>query len=192
MRGDVYYRLCPIPVGFRFVPPSCGFPPHEPHRKCFRRGPRSFPLEREPTISGDTGTPQNVHFAGSPIRRSGTSDGIATSPRCRNLCHLQCARYAKRWRIAGVLSVQPSALTLSPPNLQERLCRCASFGWAAPAPKEFPSRPSTRRGERPAAGLFAHREVVHAVEVGVLVDVLLPHRTVVAHEHGYSDRKSVV
>ena len=36
------------------VPPSCGFPPHEPHRKYFRRGPRSFPLEREPTISGDT------------------------------------------------------------------------------------------------------------------------------------------
>ena len=36
------------------VPPSCGFPPHEPHRKYFRRGPRSFPLKREPTISGDT------------------------------------------------------------------------------------------------------------------------------------------
>ena len=36
------------------LPPSCGFPPHLPHRKCFRRGPRPFPLKRGPTISGDT------------------------------------------------------------------------------------------------------------------------------------------
>ena len=43
-----------FPKQKKCLPPSCGFPPHEPHRKCFRRGPRSFPLKREPTISGDT------------------------------------------------------------------------------------------------------------------------------------------
>ena len=36
------------------LPPSFGFPPNLPHRKCFRWGPRTFPLEREPTILGET------------------------------------------------------------------------------------------------------------------------------------------
>ena len=36
------------------LPPSFGFPPNLPHRKCFRWGPRTFPLKREPTILGET------------------------------------------------------------------------------------------------------------------------------------------
>ena len=99
--------------------------------------PSGFPRNRSPL--------QGTHHFGGHHRRSGTSDGIAAPLRCRKLCHLQCARFAKRWRIASVLSVQPSALTSSPPNLQERLCRCASFGWAAPAPKEFSSSIRTLR-----------------------------------------------
>ena len=34
------------------LPPSCGFPPHLPHRKFFRRGPRSFPLKGNPPFRG--------------------------------------------------------------------------------------------------------------------------------------------
>ena len=105
-------------------PPSCGFPPHEPHRKYFRRGPRSFPLEREPTISGDT--------FGARAR--------ATS--LRHLCG--AANYATcnapASRRDGAL---PAYATSSPRHSlrRRRTCKrgirpCASFGWAAPALKK--------------------------------------------------------
>ena len=58
------------------LPPSCGFPPHLPHRKFFRRGPRSFPLEREPTISGDT-------FGATRLARSATIAGPSVRARGR-------------------------------------------------------------------------------------------------------------
>ena len=90
-----------------------------PNKKKDYPLPSGFPRNRSPL--------QGTHHFGGHHRRSGTSDGIAAPLRCRKLCHLQCARFAKRWRIAGVRHVQPSALTSSPPNLQEELSPLCKF-----------------------------------------------------------------
>ena len=65
-------------------PPSCGFPP------------KSFPLERGPTISGGN------------LRHSGTrasEDGAFTAPPCYAACNAPASR--KEWRIAGARFVSP-------------------------------------------------------------------------------------
>ena len=73
------------------MPPSCGFPP------------QPYPLKGHPRLREDTfGTRAQV----LPMRR--LSGGAM-------LCHLQCARFANRRRIAGVRPSLPSALTRSPP-----------------------------------------------------------------------------
>ena len=72
-------------------PPSCGFPP------------QPYPLKGHPRLREDTfGTRAQV----LPMRR--LSGGAM-------LCHLQCARFANRRRIAGVRPSLPEALTRSPP-----------------------------------------------------------------------------
>ena len=90
-----------------------------PNKKKDYPLPAGFPRNRSPL--------QGTHHFGGHHRRSGTSDGVAATLRCLKLCHLQCARCAKRWRIAGVRHVQPSALTSSPPNLQEELSPLCKF-----------------------------------------------------------------
>ena len=83
-------------------PPSCGFPP------------QPYPLKGHPRLREDTfGARAQV----LPMRR--LSGGAM-------LCHLQCARFANRRRIAGVRPSLPEALTRSPPV-------------AAPTPNKRPS-----------------------------------------------------
>ena len=94
------------------VPPSCGFPP------------KSFPLKREPTISGDTiGARARAtalrHLCGAAnyatcnapaSRRDGALPAYGTS----------CPRHSLRRRRTCKRGIRP----------------CASFGWAAPAPEK--------------------------------------------------------
>ena len=115
-------------------PPSCGFPP------------QPYPLKGHPRLREDTfGTRAQV----LPMRR--LSGGAM-------LCHLQCARFANRRRIAGVRPSLPSALTRSPPV-------------AAPTPNK---RPSGIGGD-----LFSSRSRVCGVSRAELIplngDILIKH-----------------
>ena len=114
----------PSPKQEKRLPPSCGFPP------------KSFPLEREPTISGDT---------------------IGARARATALRHLcGAANYATcnapASRRDGAL---PAYDTSSPRHSlrRRRTCKrgirpCASFGWAAPAPNKCTSCIRTLRMRR--------------------------------------------
>ena len=85
------------------LPPSCGFPP------------KSFPLKREPTISGDTfGTRARGRPRTAPPRRRHVMP-LAMRPLRDQMAH--CRR----------TTVQPSALTRSPPTFKRRQAACESL-----------------------------------------------------------------
>ena len=105
----------PSPKQEKRLPPSCGFPP------------KSFPLEREPTISGDT--------IGARARATAL----------RHLCgaanYATCNAPASR-RDGALLAYATSSPRHS--LRRRRTCKrgvrpCASFGWAAPAPNKCTS-----------------------------------------------------
>ena len=78
MLGENSFLFYSVHLQGSVVPPSCGFPP------------QPYPLKGHPRLREDTfGTRAQV----LPMRR--LSGGAM-------LCHLQCARFANRRRIAGV------------------------------------------------------------------------------------------
>ena len=110
-----------FPKQKKCLPPSCRFPP------------KSFPLKREPTISGDTfGARARAtslrHLCGAAnyatcnapaSRRDGALPAYGTS----------CPRHSLRRRRTCKRGIRP----------------CASFGWAAPTPKKCSSGIGTHR-----------------------------------------------
>ena len=108
------------------LPPSCGFPPNLPHRKYFRRGPRSFPLKRGPTILGETfGATRltlRVTIAGPLVRARGRPR--TAPPRRRHVMPLAMRPRSDQMAHCWRTPVQPSALTRSPPTFKRRQSAC--------------------------------------------------------------------
>ena len=157
------------------LPLSCGFPPHEPHRKCFRRGPRSVPLAGNPPFRGTRGPHKMYILRGAPFGARARATAL------RHLCgaanYATCNAPASR-RDGALLAYCPSSptrLTRCARNNRwtfgSALCPCPMcksgvpaknlqgffagyfFGWAAPTPNKLPScigtlRMSNRRVQR--------------------------------------------
>ena len=109
--------------------PLLRVPPKLPHRKYFRRGPRTFPPEGPHGFRG--GAPDAIDALRSNRYTFGAArrdwrgaqqsldlrfghEGVQGRRLCgaAMLCRLQCARFAIRWRIADALYVCPTRLTL--------------------------------------------------------------------------------